>query len=225
MCPQKPAHAWCRNKFVAALDAGVPLVVVDNTNTQAWEYTFYVNAAMACGYRVAIAQIHCPDADTARRLGERNAHGVPVAHVRRMWKRMKTDTRAMLVAPGFGSLGGDGAATAAAPTPAPVAAPTSAPVVYPPGYSAKPQVDCCAPRCALRARHLVSRSTQRRRPLCQPMLAAVFVERASRLELLAAFPPVHSAVKGGAPPLGLIHPPIAPCDAHHTLSATTTQTT
>lgn len=223
MCPQKPAHAWCRNKFVAALDAGVPLVVVDNTNTQAWEYTFYVNAAMACGYRVAIAQIHCPDADTARRLGERNAHGVPVAHVRRMWKRMKTDTRAMLVAPGFAGLGGDGATTAAAPTPAPVVAPTSAPVVYPPGYSAKPQVDCCAPRCALCACHLVSRSTQRRRP--PSAYAGCRVCRARKSLRPTGRLPSRALGSQRRCTAAWVDPPTAPHDAHHTLSATTTQTT
>lgn len=49
------AHAACKQTFVAALDAGAPVIILDNTNTAAWEYAPYeqlvveANAGIAQG--------------------------------------------------------------------------------------------------------------------------------------------------------------------------------
>jgi len=38
------AHAECMHKFLKSLDAGIDLVIVDNTNTEIWEYQNYARA-------------------------------------------------------------------------------------------------------------------------------------------------------------------------------------
>ena len=43
------AHASCKANFAGALQAGVELVVLDNTNTCLWEFEPYVQSAVAAG--------------------------------------------------------------------------------------------------------------------------------------------------------------------------------
>jgi hypothetical protein len=46
------AHAWNQQRVADALRRGAPLVVVDNTNTQAWEMLPYVNAVRSIMFAV-----------------------------------------------------------------------------------------------------------------------------------------------------------------------------
>lgn len=74
------AHGVCRTRFSEALEAGVPVVVVDNTNVTVREIRPYVEAALEAGYQVRIIRMVCdPEVCVAR-----NVHGVPpeVIHVR-----------------------------------------------------------------------------------------------------------------------------------------------
>lgn len=46
------AHAWNLRRAVSAMESAIPVVVIDNTNTQAWEMRPYAEAALAHGYTV-----------------------------------------------------------------------------------------------------------------------------------------------------------------------------
>lgn len=50
------AHAWNRKRVQEAMSRGDPVVIVDNTNTQAWEMKPYVEDAYAHGYKVELRE-------------------------------------------------------------------------------------------------------------------------------------------------------------------------
>ena len=37
----KDAHAWCEQQFLQALESCIPIIILDNTNTQLWNYSKY----------------------------------------------------------------------------------------------------------------------------------------------------------------------------------------
>lgn len=86
-------------KFLDALAARTPLVVVDNTNSQRWEYAPYAAAARACGYAVRVVEITVRDAETLRRVNARNQHGVPLEAAQAMLARWEVDPEADCVEP------------------------------------------------------------------------------------------------------------------------------
>jgi predicted kinase len=63
-----------------------PTIVIDNTNTQHWEYAGYVEAAEEYGYEVVIISIAWKEEDIPL-YAERNSHGVPEEAIRRMAER------------------------------------------------------------------------------------------------------------------------------------------
>jgi len=80
----KQAHQSCKDKFLAALDDNCPLIVVDNTNTQKWEFEYYVQLAEQYGCAVDIVKVPHIEASVA---AARNSHGVPLAAIQRMLDR------------------------------------------------------------------------------------------------------------------------------------------
>lgn len=78
------AHSSCFRKYIEALQAGEPLIVVDNTNTTAWECSPYVQGGAAFGYDVEIITLDC-DPEVA---ANRNVHGVPRKSVLEMYRRL-----------------------------------------------------------------------------------------------------------------------------------------
>lgn len=81
------AHSACFRKFLAALEAGTETVIVDNTNTQAWEISPYKLAGESFGYSVKIVEVKCdPEVAAAR-----NTHGVPREGVLKMAARMAAE--------------------------------------------------------------------------------------------------------------------------------------
>lgn len=78
------AHSTCFRNYIQALIDDVELVVVDNTNTTAWECSPYVQGASAFGYEVEIITLEC-DPDMA---AQRNIHGVPRKSVLDMYRRI-----------------------------------------------------------------------------------------------------------------------------------------
>ncbi len=78
------AHEYCKDKFKKAIKDGVSEIVVDNTNTQVREMSFYFDYAKKHGYEVNIVRLHAPVAVCA----SRNTHGVPQDAVQRMNDRM-----------------------------------------------------------------------------------------------------------------------------------------
>lgn len=79
------AHLGCWRKTHEALMRGEELVVVDNTNTQLWEMSPYVQMGNALGYEVEIIRMDTP----AHVAAARNVHGVPADKVRAMADRFQ----------------------------------------------------------------------------------------------------------------------------------------
>ena len=71
------AHRWCYNTFTLKVTRGINLVIVDNTNTQLWEYKRYVDFAEEAGYEVEIEAI-VPDNSKIEEWHARCIHGVPL---------------------------------------------------------------------------------------------------------------------------------------------------
>lgn len=89
------AHAECLRKFILALIDQAPIIVVDNTNSQLWEYQNYVLLAQMHGYEVQIVQIdHSGKADT---FFQRQTHGVPEGSFKAMLSRWEHDERAVVI--------------------------------------------------------------------------------------------------------------------------------
>lgn len=80
------AHRICHNKFQAAVDAGAPLVVVDNTNIKYKDWKDYLTYSLERGYYVTVAEAQERDIDI---LVARGKHGVPRPTYERMLREWK----------------------------------------------------------------------------------------------------------------------------------------
>ena len=80
------AHAWNQVRAIQAMHSGAERIVIDNTNSQKWEYGVYVAAGVAMGYVISIVDLFdggCSDEE----LAERCTHSVPADVIRAMRKR------------------------------------------------------------------------------------------------------------------------------------------
>lgn len=85
------AHAHTQDLAEKAMELGTEVVIIDNTNTQAWEMTPYVKAAVANGYSVEFVT---PDTEWAFNVQEctnRTTHDVPFESIRRMKGRFEAN--------------------------------------------------------------------------------------------------------------------------------------
>ncbi|XP_039376899.1 uncharacterized protein LOC120396072 isoform X1 [Mauremys reevesii] len=81
------AHDWNQKRAKQAMDQGRSPIIIDNTNTQAWEMKPYVEMALGKGYRV---EFHEPDTwwkFDPEELEKRNKHGVPREKIAQMLER------------------------------------------------------------------------------------------------------------------------------------------
>ncbi|KFZ49592.1 NEDD4-binding protein 2-like 2 [Podiceps cristatus] len=81
------AHDWNQKRAKQAMDQGKSPVIIDNTNTQAWEMKPYVEVALEKGYRV---EFHEPDTwwkFDPEELEKRNKHGVTREKIAQMLER------------------------------------------------------------------------------------------------------------------------------------------
>ena len=85
------AHQWCWGKFIDGIGEGRN-IIVDNTNTQPWEYENYIKLAKLFDYEVEIIHI-TPKGLTNEELAKRNTHGVPLESIEQMRLRWVDDTR------------------------------------------------------------------------------------------------------------------------------------
>lgn len=105
------AHDSCKDSFSRAIFASLQradsaaktsrVVIVDNTNTQHWEYESYQAIAAKYGCAVRVLEMKCSDAGTAFRMGQRNSHGVPPGKVVSMFLRWEHDPVAYSFTPQF----------------------------------------------------------------------------------------------------------------------------
>lgn len=81
------AHEWNHKRAKQAMEQGKSPVIIDNTNTQAWEMKPYVEVALEKGYRV---EFHEPDTwwkFDPEELEKRNKHGVTREKIAQMLER------------------------------------------------------------------------------------------------------------------------------------------
>lgn len=71
-------HAENLRRFIASCQAGINLVICDNTNIQRKDYQPYVDAAKQNGYQIATYPLPHPD---SRLAAWRNIHRVPEATI------------------------------------------------------------------------------------------------------------------------------------------------
>ena len=71
------AHASCMRRTLQAMRDKVPLIIVHNTGSQAWEVENYLEAALLAGYKVEIYEIAVGRAEDLLRFFKRQSHGVP----------------------------------------------------------------------------------------------------------------------------------------------------
>lgn len=76
------AHAWCQNKAFCACNDGLELVVIDNTNTQRWEFQPYMDMAEEFGYRVTVIEVQG---------NHQNIHQVPEGSIQKQRDRFQHD--------------------------------------------------------------------------------------------------------------------------------------
>ena len=81
------AHQECFLKAMHSVLCKTPMVVVDNTNTSAWEIAPYIMLAESHGMEVLILNVECP-VDVARK---RQTHGVPELTVKLMASRLAAE--------------------------------------------------------------------------------------------------------------------------------------
>lgn len=85
-------HAMALSSFIEALqpESGVWAVILDNTNTQTWEFSEYVKSAKEAGWDTQIITVGQPKDDGhVIECAARNTHGVPLEAIQRMSKRFQ----------------------------------------------------------------------------------------------------------------------------------------
>jgi predicted kinase len=81
------AHVECQIKALRAMARGAELVIIDNTNTQKWEYMLYEAMAEIFGYEVEIVIVGGHNPEDVALYAERNIHGVPFEAIQAMAER------------------------------------------------------------------------------------------------------------------------------------------
>ncbi|OXU24874.1 hypothetical protein TSAR_011918 [Trichomalopsis sarcophagae] len=81
------AHAYNQNRVLNAARQGWSPIIVDNTNTQAWEMQHYINMGVENGYIVETLEPNTPWFRNANELERRNKHNVPKPKIRAMLER------------------------------------------------------------------------------------------------------------------------------------------
>lgn len=83
------AHEWNQNRAKSALEKVVSPVIIDNTNTQAWEMKPYVSMALRHGYHIKFIEPDTTWRWNVRELARRNQHGVGIEAITRMKERFE----------------------------------------------------------------------------------------------------------------------------------------
>lgn len=81
------AHEWNQERARSAMRDGVPCVIIDNTNTQAWEAREYCVAGTFHAYEIEFCEADTPWAFDPPVLAQKNAHGCPLEAIERMLDR------------------------------------------------------------------------------------------------------------------------------------------
>jgi len=77
------AHLWNQERAKKALEAGTDLVIIDNTNAEAWEMKVYAEVGKALGYSVFLQEPNTAWKRKAEECSAKSTHKVPVQAVRK----------------------------------------------------------------------------------------------------------------------------------------------
>lgn len=80
------AHQQAMSQCLRAMHKEVPTILVDNTNTRAWEWAHYLTMVEVFGYEVEVIDLFDGGA-TDEELAERGIHNVPLEFIQRMRMR------------------------------------------------------------------------------------------------------------------------------------------
>jgi predicted kinase len=81
------AHNYCKGVAIDAMIARASLVVIDNTNSQKWEFMPYLTLARDYNYDVTQITVGQVNQDVVAQYHQRNKHGVPEETIRKMVER------------------------------------------------------------------------------------------------------------------------------------------
>ncbi|NXA37522.1 N42L2 protein, partial [Eudromia elegans] len=81
------AHDWNQKRAMQAMEEGKSPIIIDNTNTQAWEMKPYVEMALEKGYRVEFREPDTWWKFNPEELEKRNKHGVSRDKIAQMLER------------------------------------------------------------------------------------------------------------------------------------------
>ena len=93
------AHLDCHLQFLKALADEKELIVIDNTNSQKWEYRTYCYLSEILGLNFYILEIPCHSPNMVSVYCGRNRHSVPMSAALWMYQRWERDDNAILVPP------------------------------------------------------------------------------------------------------------------------------
>jgi predicted kinase len=80
------AHSWCLRRFINELDRGTTTIVMDNTNTEPWEWFNYAKLATHWGYKWGVVDMY-DDSLTDEQLADRCIHGVSAEAIAKQRER------------------------------------------------------------------------------------------------------------------------------------------
>ena len=81
------AHGQCLKTFKIAINNDVDYVIVDNTNTQLWEFQKYVEYAEKRGYHIEIIDLFKENKASVEELAARNVHGLTADMIQKQLNR------------------------------------------------------------------------------------------------------------------------------------------
>ena len=81
------AHAWNQKRAMDAVNDRSNLIIIDNTNTMAWEMRPYVELAVNNNYKVHIMEPDTPWKFKPKVLAVKNTHKVPKQKIEIMLER------------------------------------------------------------------------------------------------------------------------------------------
>jgi predicted kinase len=87
------AHNRCMGVFLEGLKQKAPVIVVDNTNIQRWEWENYRLIADLMGYEVEIIEFMPTTISDIKVIAARNAHGVPLSVIASQVLRFEVSNR------------------------------------------------------------------------------------------------------------------------------------